>query len=148
MIAGPLSSEGGVVVQRYPSMAWSSVCTLLAEVHQKCMFMTKLKGLSEDPGPHAVFFPGCEGLEGGWDYPGWSSASAAASTSIPKHKSNNPKHKSNNPKHKSNNPKQQSSNPTHTRNNPKHIRNNPKHIRNNQKQFCSFWMCCIFLIFA
>ena len=22
--------------------------------------------LSEDPGPHAVFFPGCEGLEGGW----------------------------------------------------------------------------------
>ena len=25
--------------------------------------------LSEDSGPHAVFFPGCEGLEGGWDYP-------------------------------------------------------------------------------
>ena len=23
--------------------------------------------LSEDPGPHAVFFPVCEGLEGGWD---------------------------------------------------------------------------------
>ena len=22
--------------------------------------------LSEDPGPHAVFFPGWEGLEGGW----------------------------------------------------------------------------------
>ena len=25
--------------------------------------------LSDDNGPHAVVFPGCEGLEGGWDYP-------------------------------------------------------------------------------